>query len=93
LAVPKLRPRRAQLPKLLPADDSVYATHRWKQLSRMVRRQRPVCEVCGNDLATQVHHIVPLRQAPQLAYEPTNLQSLCNACHAAKHGVTQQPIH
>ena len=86
MAVPKLRPRRAQLPKLLPADDRVYASRRWFELSRAYRRQHTLCERCGEALSEHVHHKVPIRQAPALAYDLSNLEALCKACHEAEHG-------
>lgn len=32
----------------------------------------------------EVDHVQPLRDAPELAFDLSNLQVLCRACHAAK---------
>ena len=55
----------------------------WERLSRMIRRERPICEHCGVAPSRMVDHIVPLRAGgPRL--ELGNLQALCLPCHAAK---------
>lgn len=38
--------------------------------------------------ATTVHHIFPLTQYPEYAYEPWNLISLCAEVHNAMHDRT-----
>ena len=32
-----------------------------------------------------VHHILPVKTHPELAWEDRNLESLCIACHAKMH--------
>ncbi|MBR1723821.1 MAG: HNH endonuclease [Ruminococcus sp.] len=36
--------------------------------------------------ATTAHHIKYLRDAPELAYERSNLMPLCHDCHERIHG-------
>lgn len=36
--------------------------------------------------ASEVDHIVPLRQAPERKYDLANLQPLCRSCHSTKTG-------
>ena len=55
----------------------------WERLSRMVRRERPVCEHCQVRPSRLVDHIVPLR-AGGARLEIGNLQALCNRCHNRK---------
>jgi 5-methylcytosine-specific restriction enzyme A len=56
---------------------------RWHKVSKLVRRNEPVCRLCKNALAQMVDHIVPLKQGGErLALE--NLQPICNSCHARK---------
>jgi len=56
---------------------------KWTKVSRLVRRQEPVCRRCKNQLATMVDHIIPLKQGgARLNLE--NLQPLCTGCHAIK---------
>ena len=57
----------------------------WQRLSRAIRRARPVCEACRNDLSAEVHHIQPWLEAPARGLDPTNLQALCRACHHRAH--------
>ena len=87
MSVPKIQPRRANIPRITVRrrDDRVYKTERWKQLSMHMRRLHPVCQRCNEDLADHVHHIVPLSQAPALAFELSNLEALCRRCHRATH--------
>jgi len=35
--------------------------------------------------ATIVHHIKPYEEYPELAFESSNLESLCTACHNKAH--------
>jgi len=44
--------------------------------------QAPNC----NAPATQVHHVEPIKDAPHRLLDPTNLKSVCAACHAAIEG-------
>lgn len=64
------------------------ASTAWRKMSETIRRTEPLCaDPYGHHAArpvpsAEVHHIVPLRVAPELAFEPTNLVALCVACHA-----------
>lgn len=61
---------------------------RWQTLSRLHLAEKPVCERCKLSgifrAATEVDHIRPVRKFPGLAYERSNLQSLCKSCHSTK---------
>ena len=91
MAVPRFKPRRPVLPRKKPKREQVYNTSRWRKLSAAIRRARPVCEVCTNDLTTEVHHKVPIDRAPALAFEHSNLVAVCSACHQAEHGRGHSP--
>ena len=69
--------------------DTLY-TDRWARLRGLKRRHNPLCEECraeGNLVATsQVHHIKPIRTHPELAFEWSNLKSVCDPCHRRIHG-------
>lgn len=41
-----------------------------------------MCELCGRAWSKEVHHLIPLREAPELALDPDNVQALCKPCHA-----------
>ena len=58
---------------------------RWKKLRDSKLRQYPVCECCGNRPAQTVHHIIARVERPDLMYDWSNLQSLCNSCHVQIH--------
>jgi len=59
---------------------------RWSRLSKRKRRANPLCERCESKdyitLATEVHHIQKIRDAPHLKYDWENLMSVCSRCHA-----------
>jgi 5-methylcytosine-specific restriction endonuclease McrA len=59
----------------------------WKRLSVRFRMENPLCEQCKKrgiaTEASEVHHIVPIAEAPWLRLEWNNLMSLCVPCHRA----------
>lgn len=57
----------------------VYATKRWRALRARKLERNPICERCGNYLATDVHHLHGITDDP---YDPANLEALCHACHS-----------
>jgi 5-methylcytosine-specific restriction endonuclease McrA len=62
---------------------------RWRLLSERIRNEQPLCEMCAKQgiatAATEVHHIIPIDEAPWLRLERSNLMCLCNACHKIIH--------
>lgn len=72
-------------PKRRPARLFNYG-RRWMKLRRLVLQEHDGrCHRCGRG-AQEVHHIRPVSDAPELAYDPTNLMPLCRPCHDAEHG-------
>lgn len=80
--------------------DPFYSTGAWKRARRRaLDRDHGYCVWCrragrktidrsGRPVlvrATMVHHIKPLRDAPELALTLSNLVSLCDACHDEAH--------
>jgi 5-methylcytosine-specific restriction protein A len=63
--------------------------NKWRVLSERLRALRPICEDClaqgRHDPATEVHHIIPVTQAPKLRLEQSNLVCLCGHCHRERH--------
>ena len=57
-------------------------TSRWKRFRRAVLARYPLCEGahCGH-CATEVHHVHRVTQRPDLAFDWSNVQSLCHDCH------------
>jgi len=57
----------------------------WEALSKMRRAEHPVCEVCHNEPAVAVDHIVPITGPDDPGrLDWLNLQSICQRCHAIK---------
>ena len=66
-----------------------HSDSKWKRLSQAKRAANPLCEICEKDgyvvPATEVHHIKPVCDYPDLKYEWTNLVSICRTCHQNEH--------
>jgi 5-methylcytosine-specific restriction endonuclease McrA len=45
-------------------------------------REHPTCVECGAP-TQEVHHKIPVRQAPHLRLEPSNLVPYCKRCHSS----------
>ena len=67
--------------------DKFTNTSRWRSLKIDIkRRDRGVCRLCFNRgyveyKCLQVHHIYKRATHPELAYEPSNLVTVCKKCH------------
>src|SRR5262245_9449514 len=89
--------RRLADPALAQAKH-LRSTARWQRVRLVQLREHPLCNdpyglhTKGGRIepATEVDHVIPLREAPTLAYEPSNLQSMCHDCHAIKSGRERQ---
>ena len=70
------------------ANGFKYQGARWQRLRRLHLSIEPLCRACkrlGYSVTAQhVDHVVPIAQAPALAYDLANLQSLCVSCHSVK---------
>ena len=73
---PTHRPRRV-------GRDPRYSTQRWTRDSRRRLALHPFCVRCGR-VAEVTDHIVPVAQAPERFFDPTNHQSLCVRCNTEK---------
>lgn len=62
-----------------------YRSSDWKYIREYKLYKTPLCERCAsNDIvntATEVHHLLDIKDRPDLRLEITNLQSLCHECH------------
>ena len=89
----KKHTRRPWLPERKPFsgyahhNTDFYQSRKWRSLRSLKLEQNPLCEECERKgiltPAQMVDHIVPINKggAP---LDMSNLQSLCNKCHAAK---------
>lgn len=73
-----------------------YNTGAWKRLRRVaLSRDNGMCQKCMERFragygvkprrAVMVHHIIPVKERPDLALDLNNLRSLCWECHAEEH--------
>jgi len=77
----------------------LYGTARWKRLRMMKLHANPFCElgiICDPEPktgrrapATDVHHLQGIVEHPALAFEWSNLQAACHACHAHVTSTTE----
>lgn len=79
-----------QILEFVPRDNfskSFYKSPAWLMTKKKQLERQPFCEEClkkGERVkATMVDHIVPIKQGGD-KYNPSNLQSLCWACHSRK---------
>ena len=66
-------------------EDRKAYTRDWRKLSRLILDERPMCEVCRRAYSRLVHHVIEVRDDPDLLLEPSNLRALCDACHRTIH--------
>lgn len=86
--------------KPIKETDPFYSTVAWRATRKQaLDRDMGECQLCAKEgryetdyagrphpvRATMVHHIVPIKVAPEKALELDNLMSLCDACHERMH--------
>jgi 5-methylcytosine-specific restriction endonuclease McrA len=71
--------------------NKIYNSTTYRNLRKARLIEHPVCEICNKNLATDVHHVIPIpRDADELTMktyglDPNNLIALCNDCHHNIH--------
>lgn len=71
--------------KRWPGAAAVYRDPRWAVVRLQAKRRDDwKCVRCDAKGRLEVDHIKPLRTNMELAFELSNLQSLCPSCHAKK---------
>ena len=55
----------------------------WLRLRSRYLAAKPTCNDCRR-LATEVHHIKPIRDYPELRLVWENLMGLCKSCHSKR---------
>jgi 5-methylcytosine-specific restriction protein A len=64
---------------------AVNRTARWRALRwQILERDGFRCVQCQAVGRLEVDHIEPVRDAPEKAFDPANLQTLCPRCHTRK---------
>jgi len=61
-----------------------YRSKAWQALRNQVIGEQPVCNICNDNYAYEVDHIIPRKDAPHLELERSNCQALCKWCHSIK---------
>jgi 5-methylcytosine-specific restriction endonuclease McrA len=64
-----------------PSVKAFYASAEWKRLRERKLQANPVCELCDDQPATQVHHVIKAADDITRRLDMTNLQSTCASCH------------
>lgn len=81
-------PAAAQARESRRWDKGFTASRRWRRLRALQLSEFPLCAECERQgevtLASQVDHLQPRRERPDLTFVQTNLESLCASCHAKK---------
>jgi 5-methylcytosine-specific restriction endonuclease McrA len=61
----------------------VYDSKRWLVVRSRVLSDNPICESCGERLATEVDHRIPLSKGGA-KFDRENLAATCGPCHWGK---------
>lgn len=60
----------------------------WRKLRQVFLAMNPMCADCSASgriaLATDVHHVAKVQDAPHLRLDPSNLMALCHECHSRR---------
>ena len=75
--------RRIEKLRYPRTDQALYMSAEWKRARMVILSRNPVCVACNNAVATDVDHIVPLRDGGA-RLDGANLQPLCRECHSRK---------
>lgn len=54
------------------------------------KRDDGKCKLCSSESRIEVHHIVPVEVAPELAFKIWNMVLLCNSCHYSVTGKEEE---
>ena len=78
-----------QKKQLVNAND-YYDLNQWKQLSYDMRKKHEICQLCGKNKSTEVHHIFPFMHQfedvrEEIFLDKDNLICLCTDCHHQVH--------
>lgn len=62
-----------------------YHSKQWRTLRAFKLHSNPLCEICFKEditeAATEVHHLMDIKDDPKLCLVIHNLKSLCKTCH------------
>lgn len=72
------------------SEKDYYSLSVWKSISQEMRKKYPVCQLCGKNKSTEVHHIFPFMHQfedirEEVFFDKDNLICLCTDCHHQVH--------
>ena len=72
------------------SEKDYYSTSIWKSMSYEMRKQHEICQLCGKNKSTEVHHIFPFMHQfedvrEEIFLDKDNLICLCTDCHHQVH--------
>ena len=72
------------------AEKDYYSLSIWKSMSNELRKEHPICQLCGKNKSTEVHHIFPFMHQfedvrEEVFLDKDNLICLCTDCHHQVH--------
>lgn len=71
-----------------------YSSKRWERARFLAKRRDGFkCVECGSRNKLEVHHIKPVRDRPDLAFDLVNLRTLCRDCHAIETNKELGRVH
>lgn len=71
-------------------EKKFYSISRWKTMSQELRKEHEICQLCGKNKSTEVHHIFPFMHQfedirEEVFLDKDNLICLCTDCHHQVH--------
>ena len=71
-------------------EKDYYSTSVWKSISYDMRKEHEICQLCGKNKSTEVHHIFPFMHQfedvrEEVFLDKDNLICLCTDCHHQVH--------
>ena len=71
-------------------EKKFYSISRWKSTSQELRKEHKICQLCGKNKSTEVHHIFPFMHQfedvrEEVFLDKDNLICLCSDCHHQVH--------
>lgn len=72
------------------SEKDYYSTSVWKSMSYDMRKKHEICQLCGKNKSTEVHHIFPFMHQfedvrEEVFLDKDNLICLCTDCHHQVH--------
>ena len=72
------------------SENDYYSTSVWKSMSYQMRKEHEICQLCGKNKSTEVHHIFPFMHQfedvrEEVFLDKDNLICLCSDCHHQVH--------